>query len=149
MLFSTYTNAQNIDSKSIEPSLVKLIIDFGKSYEGIAYKYGSCSPKAGFDCSGFMYYIFKMGGITLPRSSNELFNEGKKIKLKNVRIGDFLFFNTGSSKNVNHVGIVSEIVDNQVKMLHVSTSQGVQEIDMISSEYWNKKFVGSKRILLK
>ncbi|MFT4644552.1 MAG: cell wall-associated NlpC family hydrolase [Planctomycetota bacterium] len=130
------TYSQNT-SKLDDSSLLNLIIDYGKTYKGVKYKYGSCSASNnGFDCSGFINYIFKMAGIELPRSSSEMAIIGDKLDLINIKKGDFLFFNTLNSGRISHVGIVSEINKDKIIMLHVSSSKGVQEIDILKSDYW-------------
>lgn len=144
--FSTSYGQQ--DSKNEDNSLMNLIIDFGKSYKGVQYKYGSCSANNnGFDCSGFINYIFKMAGFKLPRSSKDMALNGKELDLINLRKGDFLFFNTLNSGRISHVGIVSEINQDKIVMLHVSSSQGVQEIDIVKSNYWYSRFVFGKRVI--
>src|ERR1043166_3209638 len=80
------------DSVTGPPTKADTIIAFAKKYLGTRYCYGSCSPKNGFDCSGFLYYVFKENGITLPRSSYELGNYGKKVPLSEARKGDIILF---------------------------------------------------------
>ena len=130
---------------SLDSNMMSLIIDFGKTYKGVAYNYGACDSKNGFDCSGFMYYIFRMAGYKLPRSSRDIASLGKTVDLLNVKKGDLLFFNTLSSGKISHVGIVSKVTKNKVVMLHVSSSKGVQEVDIIESDYWYSRFVLAKQ----
>lgn len=146
--FSTNSFSQNENINStLDSSIINLIIDFGKTYEGTPYKYGSChSLSGGFDCSGFINYIFKMAGYDLPRSSKDLFGLGTESDLSNLKKGDLVFFNTLNRGVVSHVGIVSEIDKEKVIMLHVSSSKGVQEIDIISSDYWYSRFVLAKSL---
>lgn len=137
---------QDINGK--DSSLINLIVDFGKTYKGVQYKYGSCSASNnGFDCSGFIYYIFKMAGVNLPRSSSDLAMKGVSLDLFNLKKGDFLFFNTLNSSRISHVGVVSEINQDKIIMLHVSSSKGVQEVDIIQSDYWYSRFVFGKRLV--
>ncbi|NKQ38194.1 MAG: C40 family peptidase [Methanosarcinales archaeon] len=142
-IFSQENNSVNIDT-----SLLNLVIDFGKTYEGKQYQYGSCSSlNKGFDCSGFIYYIHKMAGIMLPRSSREMALQGKTIDLINLQKGDLLFFNTLGNQKVSHVGIIYSVNTKKIIMLHVSSSKGVQLVDIVSSNYWYSRFLFGKRIL--
>lgn len=140
VLSSTLTFAQNT-SKVEDKSWLQLVVDYGKTYIGSPYSYGGCSSVKGFDCSGFVSYVFKMGGQNLPRSSRDIAAIGNTVSLENAKRGDLLFFKTSSSGSISHVGIVSEIKDNKVIMLHSSTTYGVQEIDIVSSDYWRSRLV--------
>lgn len=107
---------------------------------GIDYKYGGTTTK-GFDCSGFVGYVFDKFKIDLPRTSSSMYAEGDKVKREDLRPGDLVFFNT-SGKGVSHVGIY---VGNN-KFAHASTSKGTR-IDSLGMDYYNDRYVGAKRIL--
>ena len=107
---------------------------------GIDYKYGGTTTK-GFDCSGFVGYVFDKFKIDLPRTSSSMYAEGDKVKREDLRPGDLVFFNT-SGKGVSHVGIY---VGNN-KFAHASTSKGTR-IDSLGMKYYNDCYVGAKRIL--
>ncbi|MGZ9586737.1 C40 family peptidase [Paenibacillus marinisediminis] len=107
---------------------------------GIDYKYGGTTTK-GFDCSGFVGYVFDKYEIDLPRTSSGMYDEGTKVKKSELRPGDLVFFNT-SGKGVSHVGIY--VGDN--KFAHASTSKGTR-IDSLSMDYYENRYVGAKRIL--
>lgn len=146
-LFSVVYSFGQQHANNQTTDLVDLIIDYGKTYKGVKYKYGSCSASNnGFDCSGFLNYIFKMGGVVLPRSSADMALKGTDVDLINLQKGDFLYFNTLNSGRISHVGIVSEINKDKIIMLHVSSSKGVQEVDILKSDYWYARFVLGKRI---
>lgn len=148
LIFVVNTTSGVAQQNTISNELLHLIIDFGKTYEGKPYQYGGCSSQSkGFDCSGFMQYIFKMGGIKLPRRASEIAEKGKTIALKNVQKGDLLFFNTAKSKRINHVGIVAEVLNNKIIMLHSSSSKGVEQIDVQVSGYWQSKLLKVKRLV--
>lgn len=107
---------------------------------GIDYKYGGTTTK-GFDCSGFVGYVFDKFKIDLPRTSSSMYAEGNKVKREDLRPGDLVFFNT-SGKGVSHVGIY---VGNN-KFAHASTSKGTR-IDSLGMDYYNDRYIGAKRIL--
>ena len=146
-ILSFSLKSQNDTIYSRDTSLINLIIDFGKTYEGKQYQYGSCSSlNKGFDCSGFIYYIFKMGGLILPRSSREMSITENALDFIHLKKGDLLFFDTMNKGKASHVGIVSSINSREIVMLHVSSSKGVQEIDIIQSNYWYSRFLYGRSI---
>ena len=80
------------------------IVKFAKKFEGTRYKYGG-TTKRGMDCSGLIYTSFKEHNITLPRTTSGLKSTGDWIDVKEVNVGDLLFFATKkNNRKVNHVG---------------------------------------------
>ncbi len=116
------------------------IIATAKKYIGVPYVWGGSTP-SGFDCSGFVQYVFKAHGITLPRTSKEQYTVGARVSKSNLKAGDLVFFNT-EGNGVSHLGIY--IGNNQ--FIHASTSKGVI-ITSLSNTYWAPKYYGAKRIL--
>jgi len=101
------------------------IIDFAKSMLGIPYRYATSNPKVGFDCSGFVSYVFSNFGFKVPRSSREFSLVGKETNLENAKVGDILIF-TGSNsrvRRIGHVGIVYSIDDDGIKFIHASSGK--------------------------
>jgi peptidoglycan endopeptidase LytE len=121
----------------IPPSISEEIIQTAHTYIGVPYIWGGTTPR-GFDCSGFVKYIFEGKGIGLPRTSQQMHAQ-VGTAVTELREGDLVFFASG---RVNHVGIY--IGDNQ--FISATSSQGVT-IDTLSSNYWGARYVGAKRIL--
>ena len=122
------------------------VITTAKSYQGTPYKYGG-TTRSGIDCSALVYHSFNSIGITLPRTSSDQSQLGKKISVKEAKEGDLLFFATSKKKNqVSHSGIVTKVEAGDVRFIHSSTSLGVTE-DYLSNSYWSKAFLFAKRIL--
>lgn len=137
---SSYKKTEVVKNKKIES-----IVDYAKTFEGTKYKYGGTTNK-GMDCSGLVYTSFKKEEIVLPRTSRAMSTQGKTIPLKNIEIGDLVFFKTNKNRNVvNHVGLVVE-TDNEIRFIHASTSRGVI-VSSLGEKYWNNCFVGVRRIL--
>ncbi|MGB5943837.1 MAG: C40 family peptidase [Leeuwenhoekiella sp.] len=115
-------------------------------YEGTRYKYGGTTKK-GMDCSGLIYTAFAQAGSSLPRVSSAMAQEGKSIKLKNVAVGDLLFFHTGKSRRkINHVGLVVDLPPGQILFVHATTSGGVI-VSSLNEGYWNNAFAQARRVL--
>lgn len=129
-------------NKSTAQSLASLVIDFGKCYIGIPYVRGGTTPEDGFDCSGYICFIFKEINISLPRTSQEMYNKvGKEVH--DLCPGDLVFFSS-NKKSITHVGLY--IGNNQ----YLNASSGKAQCVIISnlSSVWSKStYVGAKRIL--
>lgn len=125
---------------STGPTLVSKILSTAKKYIGVPYKWGGTTPR-GFDCSGYVQYVFNAHGIELPRTSSEQYYEGKKVSKANLQAGDLVFFNT-SGRGVSHVGIYM----GNGQFIHASTSRGIT-IDELDSVYWRSRYLGARRIL--
>ena len=122
------------------------IINYAKQFKGTRYKWGGTS-KSGMDCSGLVYESFKSSNISLPRISRDMAKKGNKIKLKEALKGDLLFFKTGNRRNsINHVGLIVDIRNNDIKFIHATTSNGVI-ISGLNETYWLKAFYEARRIL--
>ncbi|WP_316832204.1 C40 family peptidase [Pedobacter aquatilis] len=101
------------------------LIDFAKSMLGIPYRYATSNPKIGFDCSGFVSYVFSNFGFKVPRSSREFSATGKETSIENAKVGDVLIF-TGSNsriRRIGHVGIVYSIDESGIKFIHASSGK--------------------------
>lgn len=122
------------------------VVSTAKSYRGTPYRYGG-TTRSGIDCSALVFHSFNSIGLTVPRTSQDQSQLGKKVSIKDAREGDLLFFATSKKKNqVTHSGIVTEIQDGDVRFIHSSTSLGVTE-DYLSNSYWSKAFLFARRIL--
>ncbi|MFI2742982.1 C40 family peptidase [Zhouia sp. PK063] len=133
-------------SAEVKMQLADEIIRTASSFLGTRYRYGG-TTKSGMDCSGLVYTSFINNGISLERSSYLIAEQGEKIKLKEARKGDLLFFITGKkSKRINHVGIVIENRNGEIRFIHASTSRGVI-ISSLDEGYWKYAFKEVKRIL--
>jgi cell wall-associated NlpC family hydrolase len=124
---------------------VNKVINTALQYAGVRYKYGG-TTKSGMDCSGLMFVSFAEHDYKLPRTSTEMAEEGKKIRINEVGKGDLLFFSTGRRNNrINHVGLVVDIDGNDIKFIHSSTSRGVI-VSSLREGYWNSSFVKATRV---
>lgn len=120
------------------------MLDFALAYLGTRYRYGGNSPRQGFDCSGFACFVFNEFGIRLPRISADMSRAGRYVGKNELQKGDLVFFATGPTRRINHVGIVTE-TEPRVLMIHSSTSEGIR-IDDVNSDYYRKRYVTSRRV---
>jgi cell wall-associated NlpC family hydrolase len=122
------------------------IITFAKKYLGTKYRYGGMSPATGFDCSGFVNFVFLNFGVKLPRSSREFVTIETKVKKEECVVGDILVFAGGNpaKRPIGHVAIVSSIANNDIEFIHASTRSthgGIIITKLSESEYYKKRLV--------
>jgi cell wall-associated NlpC family hydrolase len=135
-LVSQYENEGNWSERAREVLVNAL------SLTGVRYKYGGNSPETGFDCSGFVRYVFKQAtSLTLPRSAIEISQLGTTIPKHELQPGDLVFFNTLKSA-FSHVGIY---VGNN-RFIHSPSSGGKVRVESMQDGYWAKRFNGAQRI---
>ena len=111
---------------------------------GVPYKNGGHDP-SGFDCSGFVWYVFEQHGVRVPRTVTEQFQAGLEVGVSDLRAGDLVFFDTinGSARQLaTHVGI--SIGGDE--FVHAPSSAGQVRVERLGSTYWAPRFVGARRL---
>lgn len=99
-----------------------MLISFAKKYLGTPYRSGGNSPKRGFDCSGFVNFVFGNFQIRLPRSSRDFKDLGTDLKPEEFKEGDVIVFKSFKNKTrIGHVGIICEANGMQSKFIHSSS----------------------------
>lgn len=120
---------------------VKLIFEEAEKYIGTPYVYGGTTP-AGFDCSGFVQYVFKNNGINLRRTSRDQYaNNGVYVDKADLQPGDLVFF--GSGGVVGHVGIYA----GNGQMIHSPSTGKTVTYTSIETNYYTSHYIGAKRVL--
>lgn len=134
-------------AKSYNPTdLAERLIQTASENIGSRYHTGGTS-KDGFDCSGLMCNTFSTFDIKLPRSSHEQAGYGTKINANEARKGDLIFFKTNGRSQINHVGMVVEVLDGgEIKFIHASVQSGVI-ISSTKEPYYERNFVQVNRVL--
>ena len=107
---------------------------------GTPYRLGG-NDLTGFDCSGFVRYVFAQFGHQLPREVQAQFKAGRPIARDEIRAGDLVFFET-VSKGASHVGIA---LGND-EFVHAPSSRGVVRTERYTVEYWAKRWIGARRV---
>jgi cell wall-associated NlpC family hydrolase len=112
------------------------------SLTGVDYKYGGRSPETGFDCSGFVQYVFKHAAqISLPPSARTISEMGNTVKREELQPGDLVFFNTLKSA-FSHVGIY--VGNNQ--FIHAPRAGAKVRVESMDERYWSTRYNGAKRL---
>lgn len=106
---------------------------------GAPYRNGGTTPE-GFDCSGFVQYVFGQHGVAMPRETRDQFRVGGQVGRDDLAPGDLVFFTT-VAPGASHVGIM--IGDDQ--FVHAPSERGVVRVERLSSRYWSRRFVGARR----
>jgi cell wall-associated NlpC family hydrolase len=131
-------NVSNVD-------LIDQLIQTASDKIGTRYRSGGTTT-AGFDCSGFMCSTFGSFDIKLPRSSIEQSSFGEKVETEKVQKGDLIFFKTNGRRHINHVGMVIDVVDDEIKFIHSSTHSGVI-ISSTKEPYYHRNFAQVNRVI--
>ena len=108
---------------------------------GTPYRNGGSDP-AGFDCSGFVKYVFGENGVSVPRTVSEQFQAGRHVDAQSLQAGDLVFFTT-VGPGASHVGIVI----GGDEFVHAPSSAGEVRVERLSASYWSTRFVGARRVL--
>jgi cell wall-associated NlpC family hydrolase len=116
------------------------IVDTAMKLRGVPYRNGGTDP-SGFDCSGFVQWVFAKNGVPLPREVREQYGAGQKVGLRDVQPGDLVFFQT-VSRGAPHVGVVI----GAGPFVHAPSSTGVVRVERFTATYWAKRFVGARRV---
>lgn len=146
------------DSLKIEPisqsneinnsaNLRDSIVNFGVQLLGTPYVYAGADTN-GFDCSGFVYYVFRHFKINLPRSSSEFEFFGQEISINEVDKGDILLFKSSTRDAIGHIGIVSIAKGNESEFIHATSSKEMKVVlSTVANEGYRKRFIKALRVL--
>jgi len=116
------------------------LISLALSLRGTPYRNGGSDP-SGFDCSGFVQWVFAQQGMALPREVRQQYQVGEDVESDDVVAGDLVFFET-VSKGASHVGIAL----GDGTFVHAPSSNGVVRIERYTSGYWSDRWVGARRV---
>jgi cell wall-associated NlpC family hydrolase len=108
---------------------------------GTPYRNGGADP-SGFDCSGFVQYVFAQHGVVVPRKVADQYRTGKDVAASQLQAGDLVFFTT-VAPGASHVGIAL----GGDEFVHAPSSTGEVRVERMSASYWATRFVGARRVL--
>lgn len=122
------------------PSSIVSIVGTALGLRGVPYRSGGSDP-SGFDCSGFVWYVFAQHGLALPRTVSELYAVGDRIDSDELEPGDLVFFRT-EGRTVSHVGMAI----GGEEFVHAPNSRGEVRVERMGSDYWLSRYAGARRI---
>lgn len=128
------------------PALADAVLERGFGLLGTPYRFGGVSEQSGFDCSGFIGYVFREElGLELPRSTRDMISmEAPRVARSDLAPGDLIFFNNRGRGRVSHAGIY---IGNG-RFLHSSSRRsGGVRVDSLEDGYWNASYLQAKRVL--
>lgn len=108
---------------------------------GSPYRNGGADPR-GFDCSGFVEYVFAQHGVAVPRTVDELYRAGTPVSNGELEPGDLIFFST-TGPGATHVGMAI----GGDEFVHAPSTSGVVRVERLSAGYWGRRVVGVKRVV--
>ncbi|GAB3935014.1 C40 family peptidase [Mucilaginibacter myungsuensis] len=122
--------------------------EFACSLQGIPYKYASIDPKQGFDCSGFVTYVFNHFDIMVPRTSVDFTPVEHPIELKDAKMGDLILFTGTDStdRTVGHMGIISSLPTEELKFIHSTSGKNKGVVETPLNAYYQGRYVKTLRI---
>ncbi len=122
-------------------AMSRTVVSDAMNYMGVPYVFGGNTPSSGFDCSGYVRYVFANAGIYLPRTADVQYNCGYAVSTSELAPGDLVFFET-YCPGPSHVGIY--VGDGN--FIHASSSRGVT-ISSLSSSYYSAHYLGARRVM--
>ena len=139
---------EKIETKDVNPEDV---IRFAESLVGTPYVYGSSDPAIGFDCSGFITFVFNHFKIQVPRSSSLFKNIGKTIPIADAKRADIILFtdpgfDNSATTEIGHVGLVTSNEGGVINFIHSTSGKAMSVAITPMSEHYKKRFVRVGRI---
>jgi hypothetical protein len=127
------------DIASVDPR--QELSQFAMQLLDIRYRRGGHAPSTGFDCSGFVHYVFaQVFGVDLPQNSAGQYQVGKQIARTDMKVGDLVFFKT-HGKRISHVGIYL----GEGRFIHSPTTGERVRVSNLAENYWARRFAGARR----
>lgn len=147
-LSTTDTAASIVEPLATGNTKPAALVDFAETLIGTPYAWASTDPQKGFDCSGFISYVFGHFDITVPRSSVDFTNVGKEISVNDARRGDIILF-TGTDpleSTVRHMGLVVSNNEGRLRFIHSTSGKEMAVTITPLNEQYRKRFVSIRRI---
>ncbi len=148
IMLATPDSAGFVTSISPGNTTPQELLDFANSLKGIPYKYASTDPLEGFDCSGFIAYVFNHFDIPVPRASVDFTFVHRQIRLKDAKPGDLILF-TGSDSCVRkpgHMGIISSAGGDSIRFIHSSSGKHPGVTETTFKGYYVSRYLKTIRV---
>ncbi len=134
-LFGSVSSAQ-----AAPAGLGDRVVSLAYKYNGHRYRYGGASP-SGFDCSGFVYYVYKQAGYTIGRDTNAQYSSGTRVGFNNLQPGDIVLFSNTYRRGLSHAAIYI----GGGKIIHAVNENTGVTISNLNSSYWRSHFTTGVR----
>ncbi len=138
-------NGKRINTGNVNP---EALVQFAETLKGVPYKYGSTDPRTGFDCSGFITYVFNHFNLKVPRSSVDFSAMERSIELTEAKRGDIVLF-TGTNpqeRTVGHMGIVVSNNNGLVEFIHSTSGKAHGVTVSPLSDYYKTRYMRTIRV---
>lgn len=122
-------------------ALREAIVQTGRRFIGIPYRWGGTSREGGFDCSGLTMTIYRLNGLDLPRSAHGQYRAGTRVERDRLEPGDLVFFATGPSGRITHVGIYT----GRDRFIHAPGRGKTIRLASLATRYFRKHYSGARR----
>jgi cell wall-associated NlpC family hydrolase len=134
-----------IDTKQTDPVA---LVAFAETLTGVPYKYGSIKKSEGFDCSGFLWYVFNHFNVKVPRTSVSYTNAGREVSIAESKSGDLILFTGYDAKSgvVGHIGIVTKNIKKDFRFIHAASGKGGAVMVSSLNSYFIPRFVKVIRV---
>ena len=119
------------------------IVDTARSQIGVPYRYAGQSPRDGFDCSGFVQWVYARHGVRLPRRTDDQLKIGRHVSKSELRPGDLVFFMPSAKSGDLHVGIF----DGHGGFIHSPSPGGRVREESLLAPYWRSTYYAANRVL--
>lgn len=120
---------------------IPAVLTTAQSFQGTPYQFGGETPETGFDCSGFVQFVYSRHHIVLPRTTEAQFGVGARVSDDRVTAGDLVFFATTGS-GPTHVGIALD----PVTLVHAPGEGAVVRVERFDTPYWQARRLGNRRV---
>jgi hypothetical protein len=119
------------------------LVHTARRFIGTPYQWGGASPKKGFDCSGLTQTVYRLNGLELPRNAFSQFHAGTPVSRESLQKGDLVFFATGRSRRVTHVGVYA----GQGQFIHAPGRGKSIRTASLNNSYFKKRFLGARTFM--
>jgi cell wall-associated NlpC family hydrolase len=149
VMATPYYDSSHAALSSAGPVTPQELVNYAETLIGIPYKYASTDPSVGFDCSGFITYVFNHFNIAVPRSSVEFTNAYPLVAPADAKLGDLILFTGTDSTDgvVGHMGIIVANINDSISFIHSTSGKAYGVTITPLNEYYRSRFVKIVRVL--
>ncbi|MBD3408589.1 MAG: hypothetical protein GF419_00125 [Ignavibacteriales bacterium] len=138
-----------LDKVQQAKNIRKAIVSYSYQFQGSRYVWGGMTPQQGFDCSGFVHYVYGKHAYSLPRVSKEMALGGVEVRKDELQYGDLLFFRDITGRGgIGHVGIVITAPGEPVQFIHASGRRTGVKISSFERAYYQERFITARRYVV-